>query len=182
MNDALRQQIEALRRDCDTEGNPTVWLDEVLDLVDAAHAEPPARPKPCPFCGSAATVETNFGREWWVQCTMKPCSAGGSIMAENAHEAIAWWNRRAPSAPSAPRAQSNQSMVERFSVRIVNTLHRNGISTLKQLTDRNATELAKLEGLGTSSVKEIVAALRAHGYELASQKMGRIGRGPAKRP
>jgi Lar family restriction alleviation protein len=62
-------------------------------------------PKPCPFCGGAATVDAQFGREWWVECDDCAASTGG--MEATREAAIAAWNRRAPDvgkaqAPSPP--------------------------------------------------------------------------------
>lgn len=50
--------------------------------------------KPCPFCGSDATVDANFGREWWVQCNNEECAATTGLVPVTRHEAIALWNRR----------------------------------------------------------------------------------------
>ena len=51
--------------------------------------------KPCPFCGSAADVDNNFGREYWVQCTNLKCGSTDGKLYTSAAEAKERWNIRA---------------------------------------------------------------------------------------
>jgi Lar family restriction alleviation protein len=51
---------------------------------------------PCPFCGGSATADSQFGREWWVECDDCQASTGGA--EANRADAIAAWNRRVASA------------------------------------------------------------------------------------
>lgn len=58
---------------------------------------------PCPFCGSVAYTENQFGKEYWVQC-----SSGHSdgIFYETPTEAEDAWNTRAPMLAQAGDAVS----------------------------------------------------------------------------
>lgn len=51
------------------------------------------RPKPCPFCGAAPTVEYRGG-SWTVRCNYAPCPVGVATTAKSHRAAIAHWNRR----------------------------------------------------------------------------------------
>jgi Lar family restriction alleviation protein len=51
---------------------------------------------PCPFCGGSAAADSQFGREWWVECDDCQASTGGA--EANRADAIAAWNRRVASA------------------------------------------------------------------------------------
>lgn len=57
--------------------------------------------EPCPFCGSTAIVQNNFGREYWVQCDDMECGSTDGKLYDGPNEAIAAWNKRA-SPPAAP--------------------------------------------------------------------------------
>lgn len=48
--------------------------------------------KPCPFCGGAAEMVSDFDDEHFVYC--KACK-GGWLTTETPEEAAAAWNRRA---------------------------------------------------------------------------------------
>lgn len=64
--------------------------------------------KDCPFCGSTADVQNNFGVDYWVQCSNLHCgSVDGTIYGSPA-PAIEHWNRRPAQAPSAPVARALQ--------------------------------------------------------------------------
>ena len=61
-------------------------------------------PLPCPFCGSAASVDSNFGREFFVQCdALETCGATDGSINIDAATAIERWNRR-PAAQAEPVA------------------------------------------------------------------------------
>lgn len=52
--------------------------------------------KSCPFCGSTASVESQFGKEWWVQCDdIMNCGSSEGGLCSTPDEAVQRWNRRA---------------------------------------------------------------------------------------
>jgi hypothetical protein len=66
---------------------------------------------PCPFCGSEARVDYNFGRDPWVQCTnIEACGATDGAVWETEDEAIKHWNRRAP--VSTPQQSAQRASVD----------------------------------------------------------------------
>ena len=48
--------------------------------------------KPCPFCGGKAEAIRVYANEWYVQCTICPCTMIGGYYTEK--EAIESWNKR----------------------------------------------------------------------------------------
>lgn len=56
--------------------------------------------KPCPFCGSAADVQNDFGQVFWPQCKNLACGATDGREYPNEREAAAAWNQRAPVKPA----------------------------------------------------------------------------------
>lgn len=54
---------------------------------------------PCPFCGTRALAETNFGQDWWVQCEN---NHDNGQMYDSKEEAVYGWNQRAPTALAQP--------------------------------------------------------------------------------
>jgi restriction alleviation protein Lar len=72
--------------------------------------------KPCPFCGGPATLEANFGREWFVYCETGDCPANHACHEESASAADAWNQRAAvPASPVQPQ-QAKQDVHEPTSV------------------------------------------------------------------
>ena len=67
--------------------------------------------KGCPFCGSPAAIESQFGREWWAQCTKPECGKTDGCLYASAQEAIEQWNRSTPLSeqPAAPTEQKDHS-------------------------------------------------------------------------
>jgi hypothetical protein len=61
--------------------------------------------KPCPFCGSPADVQNDFGREFWAQCTNLDCGASDGSIHDTPGSALAYWNRR-PAAEAALQQES----------------------------------------------------------------------------
>lgn len=59
---------------------------------------------PCPFCGSAVGEASNVGEDednWFVGCMEGDCGVNPCVFHPNSEaEAIAAWNRRAPSEPA----------------------------------------------------------------------------------
>jgi len=54
---------------------------------------------PCPFCGNSASVQSQFGREYWAQCNDLECGATDGKLYGSEREVITAWNRRALSQP-----------------------------------------------------------------------------------
>jgi hypothetical protein len=51
--------------------------------------------KPCPFCGSDASVENEFGMDFWIRCKGEDGHTEGALsMYESPMQAITQWNRR----------------------------------------------------------------------------------------
>jgi len=59
----------------------------------------------CPFCGSEADLQSDFGREHWVQCENLDCGATNGQEYKHPAEAIEAWNRRA-TPPAAQQASA----------------------------------------------------------------------------
>lgn len=60
----------------------------------SSNREQPADLLPCPFCGNRASIEAQFGREWWVQCATPDCASNG-VLHGSPDSAKAAWNKRA---------------------------------------------------------------------------------------
>lgn len=60
----------------------------------------------CPFCGSVASVEYNFGTHPWVQCDNLECGATDGKEYDTEIEAVSAWNRRAAIPPVTECAPS----------------------------------------------------------------------------
>ena len=58
---------------------------------------------PCPFCGHAATVQTHFGREHWIQCANLACGSTDGTEHEHPGDAAKRWNRRPALASQASK-------------------------------------------------------------------------------
>lgn len=78
--------------------------------------EAQAEPKPCPFCGTNADVQDNFGREFWVQCKDLSCGSSDGTVHETPAKAIERWNRRAQPA-LAPVARPVQQPLNEAQMR-----------------------------------------------------------------
>ena len=57
-----------------------------------------------------------------------------------------------------------------FSVRTYNCLHRAGIKTLKDITERTEEEMARVRNLGRRSLEEVIFYLECHGLRLKEEK------------
>jgi Lar family restriction alleviation protein len=54
----------------------------------------------CPFCGSEADMQNDFGDIYWVQCKSLECGAVEGSIHSSPAPALARWNRRAPQSPA----------------------------------------------------------------------------------
>lgn len=61
---------------------------------------------PCPFCGSEADMQNDFGVDYWVQCKNLECGAVEGSIHSSPAPALARWNRRAPQPPAVKEADS----------------------------------------------------------------------------
>lgn len=70
------------------------------------------RLKPCPFCGSPAALDSQFGREWWVQCL--GCDASHGVLDESPGDAENRWNTRAalPAPADQPTSQEARELTD----------------------------------------------------------------------
>ncbi len=65
---------------------------------------------PCPFCGSKADMQNQFGSDYWVQCTNLDCGATDGTNNSEPNSAALRWNRRAAPLPPAVDEQIKQAV------------------------------------------------------------------------
>jgi hypothetical protein len=53
----------------------------------------------CPFCGSKASMQTQYGVDHWVQCESDTCASTNGKTTTSRRQAIDSWNRRATPSP-----------------------------------------------------------------------------------
>lgn len=63
---------------------------------------------PCPFCGSKVFEDSQFGREYWIQCSDMDCSATTGIIYDNPHAARCAWNRRSAHNAGVPTEKEGE--------------------------------------------------------------------------
>lgn len=69
------------------------------------HKEPAAALEPCPFCGGDAEIQSQYGVEFWPQCTNLECGCtNGKVYTGSRKCAVLDWNRRPPKASAVPEA------------------------------------------------------------------------------
>lgn len=59
---------------------------------------------PCPFCGSEAELQSQFGHEWWAQCI--GCGASHGVIDTTPGDAMSRWNTRASAALNSKKESS----------------------------------------------------------------------------
>ena len=70
------------------------------------------RLEPCPFCGAPAAIQSQFGREWWAQCTKPECGKSDGRLYASATEAEDEWNRRPAHPQEAALAQPSDDAID----------------------------------------------------------------------
>src|SRR6478752_5403125 len=63
--------------------------------------------EPCPFCGRAAAMQTQYGVDFWAQCMNPECGCtNGEVYQGSSQYAARAWNRRAPKASAVPEYEA----------------------------------------------------------------------------